>query len=222
MPTGWHEIPFNIGLDIFDNEYDEITILSKLSGKSYDEIRNCTDIDTIYYFANAFNFLSELPTQIHDFPTTIKIGDERVIMPFIPDKFDLGEASFAQVEDMKAIIKKMSSEFLNGLERDLTNLELIKITPYLVSIFLYKITHGEYDANKALRFRSHLEANMSFKDIVCIGYFFLQRLSGLMNGSNQSFRLRLTPKKRFLREFRKLMKRSGYLLRLIWYQYIRM
>jgi len=139
MPSGWHEINFNNAIQILEGNLNEIQTLALLSNKTEEEIRESTDIETIYYFINAFIFIKQLPQKINEFPRSVKMGDERIIFPFISyaDQFDLGKASVDQVETMLLMIAKMSNEFIGDEKRELTEMELVKITPFLVAIYCF-------------------------------------------------------------------------------------
>jgi len=224
LPTGWHDISFEKGIDILSNEYNEVKTLSILSGESEDKIRDSTDIDTIYYFANAFTFLNKLPDTMGEFPLSIKLGDERILMPYIVDKFDLAETSFGQVGDMELMIKKMCKTSPEG--EKVTKEELIQMgieqmntAPYLVAIYLYKIVHYKYDGKEAMKFVERIKKEMSFKDVVSMGYFFLQRLPAFRSGSNQSLLTLLSMKRRLLRVLKLSIRHLVYRLRLIWYRF---
>ncbi len=184
MPSGWHEINFNTAIQILEGDLNEIQTLALLSNKTEEEIRGSTDIETIYYFINAFMFVKHLPQKIDEFPRSVKMGDERIIFPFVSyaDQFDLGKADVGQVEDMILMITKMSREFTDDEERELTEMELIKITPYLVAIYIQKIIETKYNGERAMELVERIKKELSFKEVVSTGYFFLNRLPSFRTG----------------------------------------
>ena len=115
MPTGWHEVPFETGLEIMRQEtLNEVKILSLLTGQTEKVIRSATDAATIVHFANAFDFVNRMPRNLRhpEMPRSMKFrGEERIILPYTVygDRFDLGKASTGQVQDMKLIIAEAGS-----------------------------------------------------------------------------------------------------------------
>ncbi len=209
MPTGWHEINYNTAIEILEGDLNEIQTLALLSNKTEEEIRESTDIETIYYFINAFMFVKNLPQKINEFPRSIKLGEDRIIFPFVSyaDKFDLGKADVGQVEDMLLMITKMSTEFMLEQDRtELTEIELIQITPFLVAIYLQKILEGKYDGDKAMILVDRIKKELSFKEVVSTGYFFLNRLPSFKTGQLNVLRKYHSIPRRLRRGFLNLMQ----------------
>ncbi len=208
MPSGWHEINFNNAIEILEGNLNEIQTLALLSNKTEEEIRESTDIETIYYFINAFLFIKNLPQKIDEFPRSVKMGDERIIFPFISyaDQFDLGKADVGQVEDMILMITKMSREFTDDEERELTEMELIKITPYLVAIYIQKIIETKYNGERAMELVERIKKELSFKEVVSTGYFFLNRLPSFKTGQLNALRKYYSIPRRLKRGFLNLMQ----------------
>ncbi len=208
MPSGWHEINYNNAIQILEDDLNEIQTLALLSNKTEEEIRESTDIETIYYFINAFLFIKNLPQKIDEFPRSVKMGDERIIFPFISyaDQFDLGKADVGQVEDMILIITKMSREFTDDEERELTEMELIKITPYLVAIYIQKIIGTKYNGERAMELVERIKKELSFKEVVSTGYFFLNRLPSFRTGQLNALQKYHSIPKKLKRGFLNLMQ----------------
>ncbi len=209
MPTGWQEIPFDKGLKIIEGDLDSIQAIALLTNKTEKEIRQATDAETIYYFASAFSYLSELPTKLNEFPKSIQLGVDKILFPFVSyyDEFDLAKAEVGQVEDMQAILIKMSSEFTDGEERVLTTKEIIKICPYIVALYIYRFLHSEYDGEKALLMVDRVKTELSTKEVLSMGYFFLKRLPGLMSGQTARWRKYNSLPQRLKRALLNLMQR---------------
>ena len=212
IPSGWHEINYNKALLIIDGELNEVQTLALLTDKSEKDIRTATDINTIFYFINTFQYIHKLPEQVNEFPRSVKLGIDRLIFPYVSygDKFDLGQSDVGQVEDMLMIMVKMSNEFIGEEERkELTQLELILITPFIVSIYLQKVLDGEYDGKKAMKLVERVKEELSFKECLSIGYFFLNRLNSYRSGQPNGLRVYHSIRKKFRRGLMNLMQRMG-------------
>jgi len=216
MPSGWHDVPFNKGITILSQELNEVDTLALLTGRKAKEIRESTDIETIFYFANAFIFLKHWPGKV-DFPLSVKMGEDRLILPWVSysDKFDLGECTTGQVEDMMAVITMMSKEFTDGEDRELNQLELIQICPYLVAIYLQPLIDGSYDGKKAKALMERVKEELSMKEVVGMGYFFLMKLPALVSGSPSELQKARSMKRRLQRGLKNSMMRLAHMLRLI-------
>jgi len=214
MPTGWHDVNYNKAIKILTEDLNEIQTLALLTGRSEKEIRTATDTETIFYFMNAFLFVKGLPQKINEFPRSVKLGADRLIFPFVSyaDEFDLGKADVGQVEDMLLMITKMNKEFIGDEERILTELELIQITPFLVAIYLQKILDGKYNGEKALKLVDRVKEELSFKEVVSIGTFFLSRLPSFNNGHPNLWRKYNSKVKKLKRGFLNLIQRLVSLL----------
>lgn len=211
VPSGWHEISYERGLKIFEGEMNEVEALALLADKKPKEIRKATDIETIYYFTNTFRFIKQLPAPA--FPKSVQLGGDKIRLPFV-DNYDLGDAEIGQVEDMQNIITKMNKEFIGEEERELTELELIKIMPHIAAVFLQKYLDGEYDWSKAEALVPRVKKEANFKAVVGMGYFFLSRLTDLSTGSPKGWQSRRSIKKRLRRVFKKLTWHLGFTPRL--------
>ncbi len=215
IPSGWHEINYNKALLIIDGELNEVQTLALLTDKTEKEIRDSTDIQTIFYFINTFQYIHKLPKQVNEFPRSVKLGIDRLIFPYISygDKFDLGQADVGQVEDMLMIMVKMNNEFIGDEDRtQLTPLELIKITPFVVSIYLQKLLDGEYDGKKAMKLVDRVKEELSFKECLSIGYFFLNRLNSYRSGLPNTLKVYHSKRKKFKRVLSNLMQRMVSML----------
>jgi hypothetical protein len=185
MPSSWQDVSFKAGLDILKSGDSDIKLLSRLSGVSVDDLSNATDFEELFYFINSFTWLGTLPLkESPEMPRSVKMGGRLIIFPHVVynDKFDLGNASVGMVKDMEAVLTNKTREILNGEERELTNIELIEILPFIVAIYLQKVIDRNYDYEKAMRLVDEVSNQMSFKEVLNIGYFFLQRLIVLNNG----------------------------------------
>jgi hypothetical protein len=185
MPSSWQDVSFKTGVEILKSGDSDIKLLSRLSGISYDELINATDFEELFYFINSFTWVGTLPLkESPEMPKSVKFGDRLIIFPHVVynDTFDLGNASVGMVKDMEAVLTNKTREVLNGEERDLTNIELIEILPFVVAIYLQKVMDRNYDYEKAMRLVDDVSEKMSFKEVLNIGYFFLQKLIALNNG----------------------------------------
>ena len=211
LPDGWHDVKFKHGVKILETEMNNIDIFSLFSGISKDEIRSVKNQESVYYFMQGFPFLNSLP-DVADIPMSVKIDGLFYHLPFTDnlDKYDLGNASVGQIEDMKACIKNlyydMVEEDAEGQRRATTALEDIKMKSYITAIYLQPFISGEYDYSEAMELREKLEDQLSFKDIHAIGNFFLLRLTGLTSGLQIGLLHRLWITKKLRQVFRRLIK----------------
>lgn len=214
IPSGWHEINYNKAIQIIEGELKEIQILALLTDKTEQQIRGATDPDTIYYFINTFQYIHSLPQKFDDFPRSVKLGVDRLVFPYVSygDKFDLGKADVGQVEDMLMIMMKMNKEFIGEEERELTEIELIKITPYIVAIYLQKLLWHSYDGTKAMALVDRVKEELSFKECLSIGYFFLSRLRNFKNGQPKELKAYHSKSKRLKRALMNLIQRMVSML----------
>lgn len=210
MPTGWHDVRYNDAMNILENQLNDVQVFSLFSGLSEKEVKNLNKEKDIYYFLQGFPFLNKLPIDIKGaLPQTIKYKEARYELPYaLPDDpYDFGDASVGQIEDMKAIMTKMVTEFLDGEERGLTNLEVFKIYPPLVAIFLHPILEGsEYDYKASQKLADRIQKELSFKEVVYMGAFFLMKLSVLINGSKKGLQNQHWMKRKWQQGYRKLAR----------------
>lgn len=214
MPSGWHEVNYKKAFEILSNKPNEIKTLSILSGKTEKEIRTSSDSNTLYYFFTAFEFLGRLPEHINEFPNSVKLGVDHLVFPFVSyaDEFDLGQCEVGQVEDMLALIVKMNKEFIGDEERELTDIELIQIFPYLVAIYIQRILDGKYIGKKAIKLVDRVKEELSFKEITCMGAFFLNRLTYLKNGSMKELKRRNSIQRKLKLALKNLIQRMVSIL----------
>lgn len=214
LPSGWHEVPFWQGVRIIEGNLTEIEIMSLLSGVDKQELEESTDFETIYYLMHAYTFLKAMPDlSTPQIPRSIKFNGDTVIMPHVlySDKFDLGKISVGQIKDMEMTITNMLYDLNEeGIEKkEVSNMDTIKVCPFLIAIFLQKIIDKKYDYDKAMKMVDAISKELSFKEVIHMGYFFLQRLSVLRLGSqNGSLKLSWT-KRKFRRVLMSLMQRMG-------------
>ena len=178
LPTGWHEVPFWKGEQVVSKDMRASEVMALLSDTNLQDIVSTNDPESIHYMMETFFFLKAMPSTISQMPNTIKYGMERIVFPFVinADISDLGEIAVGQIEDMQSVIGTKTIEFLNGEQRELTELETIKLTPYVVAIYVQKHLDGEYNGEKALELVEGIKREMSFKDVVSIGYFFFSEI----------------------------------------------
>ena len=214
LPSGWHEVPFDKGVTILEGEMSEVEIMSLLSGVDKKELEESTDFETIFYLMNAYTFLKTLPDlTTPQIPRSVKFNNDIVIFPHViySDKFDLGKISVGQIKDMEMVITNMLYQIgEDGIEKkEVTNFETIRICPYLVAIFLQKVIDKKYDYDKAMKMVDEVSRQLSFKEVIHMGYFFLQRLSVLRLGSRKGSLKLGSMKRRFRRALMSLMQRMG-------------
>ena len=216
MPSSWQEISFNLGFKLITEELNEIQIFSQLSGLTEKEIKDSTDFENLYHFINAFTFLKELPGNLErpEMPKTCKLGGRLIIFPYVlyADTFDLGKCSVGQVKDMEQVITSMTKEFIGEEERELSNDEVIQIMPYVVSIYVQMLLDHEYDYAKAMKLVDEVKDKMSFKEVLNIGSFFLQRLIELNSGQAVRLRNRSLILRKLKRGWQRLIQRLASML----------
>lgn len=185
LPTGWHDVKFKDALHVRENNFNAVQLFSFFSGIPDEEVERLNHDEDIYYFLQGFPFLYRAPIQDKpSIPRTVKYKNQRLIFPHIlfDDPYDFGNTDVGQIEDMKVIIAKMAKEFIGEEERDITDLEMTKIYPYIVAIYIQPILEKEYDHGRAMKLAVELQSEMSYKEVVYMGNFFLVKLGGLTNG----------------------------------------
>lgn len=221
LPSDWSEVPYGKGVIIIEDRPNEIETMALLSGVEIGKIRDSTNFETIYYLMSAYDFLNKLPDLSRPrMPLSVVLNGSRIVFPNVlyGDKFDLGEISVGQVKDMQMIIENMVTayigETLEGQEpRGLTELETIKICPYLVAIYLQKIIDRQYDYKKAMKLVSVISDQLSFYEVTNIGYFFLQRLTELRTGSKINYQKPRSIKRKLMRGWWTLTERMALIRR---------
>jgi hypothetical protein len=210
MPSSWQDINFRTGMKILSEKLSELQLMALLSGIPEKELEESTDLETIYHFIGAFTYLTRLPANVEnpEMPNSVKFGDRLVIFPFVlyADKFDLGKCSVGQVKDMEMIISQKTKEITDGT-RDLTELELLTIMPYVVAIYFQSLLDQKYDYDKAMKLVPEIEEKLSFKELINIGYFFFRRLIALNNGLSKGHRKQSSMIKKLKRGFWSLTQR---------------
>lgn len=217
FPSDWTEVPYSKGVIIIEDRPDELETMALLSGVQIGKIRDSTNFETIYYLMSAYDFLNRLPDLARPrMPLSLVLNGSRIVFPNVlyQDKFDLGETSVGQIKDMQMItdnmIRALIGEPEEGKEtRGLTELETIKICPFLVAIYLQKLIDRQYDYKKAMKLVSVISDQLSFYEVTNIGYFFLQRLAALRTGSKKDYRKQPWIKRRSMRVWWTLTQRLG-------------
>ncbi len=206
MPSGWHDIPYKIGYKILSENLDVIQTASLLTGLSEEEVKRSEDV---IIWMSAFTFLQNPPDRFNEFPRSVKLGVDRLVFPFVSyaDEFDLGQAEVGQIEDMRALYAEREKEIKGEEERDLTDIEFISTMPVMCAIYLQKILDGAYDGEKALRLEDRVKEELSMKEVVSMGAFFLSRLSNLIYGSTTKLSQRNTMKRKLVLGLKNLMQR---------------
>lgn len=213
LPSSWGEVPFWKGQVIMEGGMNEIEIMALLSGIDHDIIKKSTDFESIYYLTHTMTFLSELPEGVKAprMPRSFTIDENKRPFPYVinDDEFDLGKSSVGQIKDMEMIISNMSKTFIGEEERDLYEIETIKMCPFIVAIYIQKIIDREYDYDKATKLVDKVSLQMSFSDVVNIGYFFFWKLIALKRGYVNGHRKLNSPRRKLKRGLVISMKRLG-------------
>ena len=216
MPTGWHDVKYKDAIHILESDLNMVQIFSLFTGITEDEVKSMKGDKEISYFLEGFPFLKRLPVQdTPQIPRSIKYKGSRYFFPhvFFEDQFDFGETTVGQIEDMKAIIQKMSKEFLGDEERDLNYVEVMKIYPYIVAIYIQPIIEKEYNYKRAIKMSGEIPLELSFKEVVYMGNFFLLKLGDSMTGLRKGSRRLNWMKKKLKQAYRILATRLGFMQR---------
>lgn len=206
FPDGWHDVPYDKALKIIEGTLSDVEVFSLLTGMDKDRLLRLEKPKDVEIFMYGFPFLYGLPINDHpQIPITFKYGDQRYSLPHVlfNDPYDFGNCQVGQIEDMKAIIRKKIKEYVGDEEREMTNMEQIKLMRYVVAIFVQKIMDKEYSYDKSMKIADELGSNMSFKDVVSMGNFFLRKLIGLKSGSSMVWLHRLW----IVKKLRRVQKR---------------
>lgn len=216
MPSGWHEVPYYKGLQIFEDELNEVETMALLTYSNIEDIRDATDTESIYYLMSAFMFLRETPRGLDNpqLPNSINLNGNHIIFPYVitQDTFDLGNASVGQIKDMEMVLVNMGTEFREDEEeenkdRPFTELETIKMCPAICAVYIQKLIDKKYDYKKAMKLADKISKHLSFKEVLHIGYFFLKRLADLNDGSKTGFQKRHSILKKLRQVLMNLMRR---------------
>lgn len=209
MPTGWHEVSFDEAVYIIENDCGTIEIFSRLSGLDQEYIKGLDDVETVNYFVGSFGFLSdrnfspEVPLSFY-YDGTLKLTPSA----HYNNIKDWGKMSVGQIEDMK----KKYLDYLLDIRNEEDNkwspseLEMYRIMPEIVAIYVQPILWGKYDYEQAGLIAKDIGSKMSFKDIVSICSFFFLRLNALLSGYSEIQQippLRTTKYERVSRNFQK-------------------
>lgn len=215
MPTGWHDVKYKDAIHILENNFDTVKIFSLFSGIPEDEVKELNKKDDIYHFLKGFPFLNRLPAQeVPSIPRSIKYKGVFYLFPhvFLDDAFDFGEISVGQIEDMKLTITNMMKEFKGDEVRDVTEMEVLKIFPPVVAIYLQAMIEKKYNYNRAMKMADELQGDLSFKEVVYIGNFFLLKLGGLITGLAKGSQRGNWMKRKSRLVFKTLMQRLASML----------
>ena len=207
MPTGWHDVKYSDACNIIDNNLNPVQIFSLFSGIDEQEVERLNREDDIYYFLKGFPFLEKMPIEDKPaIPRSINYKGERVIFPHVifNDPYDFGNTTVGQIEDMKAVISKKVKDIVGDEERDINNMELLTVYPYVAAIYIQPIIENEYNYNRAMKMAKELRDEMSFKEVVYMGNFFLMKLGSLVSGSKRGLLQRLWTVKKLRRGYRRL------------------
>ena len=214
MPDGWHDVKFSDGFKIVKDQLNEVQTFALLSGMSVKKVRGLNKNEDIFYFVQGYPFLYSNPfNDTPSMPQSIKYKGDRIHFPFVMDSdpLDLGDCSVGQVEDMKALIATKIKEIGNEEDEELSNIDVLSIIPFIVSIYIQPFIDGEYDYKKAMLLVDDLKKNLSYKDMIHIGNFFLKRLQGLTNGLMKGWKKPHQMKRLFLLVLKKLQKLLGFM-----------
>lgn len=186
LPTSWKQVPFWKGQRIMEGGLNELEIMALITDRNLSDLKASESFEDIYYATHSMEFLKDLPDfKTPIIPNSFKLDDKEYKFPHVvtKDPFDLGKASAGQVKDMEMLIITLRNRFhSDDQEKELTELEAIKMTPFITSVYIQKIIDGEYDYGKSQKLVEKVSEQMSFYDVTQIGYFFFRRLIGLKGG----------------------------------------
>ncbi len=209
MPDGWHDVKYNDAINIIENNLDAVSIFSLFSGLDKKTVRNLNKRKDISYFLQGFPFLNKIPLQeTPQIPRSLIYKGSRYYFPhvFLDDEYDFGESEVGQIEDMKAIIVNQTKEFTGDEDRLLTNLELMKLFPPVVAIYIQPIIEQEYNYKRAMKLADEIQKELSFKEIIFMGNFFLLKLGTSTSGLKTGLRPLNWIKKKSKLAFRTLIR----------------
>lgn len=184
LPDGWHDVPFYKGLEIMKSNSEKIDAFCIITGLDKSFVRSLKDPSSIEYLMGTFLFLKDYTFKA-EMPLSIIYDGDIIHIPNVDhdNPFDMGQAEVGQIEDMEVIIR---SEL-----KDVENIDAIRtveIMPKIISIYVQKLIDKHYDHRKAMSIVKTIEQTMSFKDVMCMGYFFLQKLKDYTNGFQSNYR----------------------------------
>lgn len=185
LPTSWKEVPFWKGQRIMEGGLNELEMMALITDRNLSDLKDSESFEDIYYATHSMEFLKDLPDlKTPVIPSSFTLDDKEYKFPHVvtKDPFDLGKASAGQVKDMEMLIITLRNQFHEDPEQELTELEAIKMTPFITSVYIQKIIDGEYDYSKSQKLVEKVSEQMSFYDVTQIGYFFFKRLIGLKGG----------------------------------------
>jgi len=185
MPDGWHDVKYNDAINIIENNLDAVSIFSLFSGIDKNTVRKFNKRKDISHFLQGFPFLNKLPLQqTPQIPRSLIYKGSRYHFPhvFLDDEYDFGYSTIGQIEDMKAIIVTQTKEITGGEDRLLNNLELMKLFPPVVAIYIQPIIEQEYNYKRAMKLADDIQKELSFKEIIFMGNFFLLKLGASTSG----------------------------------------
>jgi hypothetical protein len=219
MPTGWHDIIYQKGIEIYEKNLTGIDLFCHLTSLDKKFVRSLKDPKTIERFMYGFPFLSREDFK-PEMPQSVYIKKQLVPLPFVMtgDPFDMGEMAVGQIEDMKAYIsKEFSEDKLKDLSDREKSLASIKAMPMLCAIYLQPLLEPKdvkeedrYDYKKALSLVHSVKKDMSYKEVSCMGSFFFKKLHDSVTGSkdsSQKFKRMTYVKRKWRQVWRRIIMR---------------
>lgn len=212
MPDNWADVSYKDAMNIIENNLSEVEIFGLFAKMSDKEVRELNG-DDVKYFLYGFPFLRSTPMDdTPDIPMSIMWKGVRRFFPHadLKDDLDFGDTSVGQIEDMKQIITSASKELIVEEGDTLTNIDLIKMMPSIVAIYIQPFINGEYDYKKAMVISKEVESELSFKETVLMGNFFLYKLTTSINGLKKESRILKWIKRSWTQAYRILTRRLGF------------
>lgn len=213
MPDGWHDVKYCDAINIIENNLNDTEIFGLFAKMSKKEVRELNGKD-VRFFLDGFPFLKSLPIEDKpDIPISVNWKGSKLFFPHVMlnDEYDFGETSVGQVEDMKQVITSTTKQLIVEEDDKLTNLDMIRMMPMIVSIYIQPFINGSYDYKKALNVCEDLKKEMSFKEVCYIGNFFLIKLTGSINGLKKESLILKWIKRKLMQAYRILIKRLGFM-----------
>ena len=213
MPDNWADVSYGDAMNIIENNLSEVAIFGLFAKMSKKEVRNLNG-DDVKYFLDGFPFLRSTPMDdTPDIPMSIMWKGVRRFFPHadLKDELDFGETSVGQIEDMKQVITSASKLLIVEEGDVMANIDLIKMMPSIVAIYIQPFINGEYDYKKAMNIAKEIETELSFKETVLMGNFFLYKLTTSTSGLMKGLHILKWIKKRWTQGLRILTRRSGFM-----------
>jgi hypothetical protein len=215
MPSGWADVTYKNAVHVLETNPNSVEVFALFTGMDVKEVEGLNKQDDIYYFLKGFPFLTSLPIEeTPAIPRSITYEGERFLFPHVlfDDPYDFGDSEVGQIEDMKRIISDMAKDFIGEEERDITNLEMVKMFPAVVAIYIQPIvspynnkdSSSKYHYKRAMKIADELQNELSFKEVVYMGNFFLQKLGSLSLGLKRVSRMRYLILKKWRQAYKTL------------------